>query len=462
MKKTVCIQGLGFVGSAMATAVAMAKNTNGSPMYDVIGVDLPNEMGMTRVDQINRGIFPFETSDEKLLEVFSEVHKAGNLMATVDESVYAKADIIVVDIQLDIPYLDDEPQLEFEGLKKAIGAIGKKVAKDTLIIVETTVPPGTCEKIIVPTLKSELNKRKMNADSVLVAHSYERVMPGKDYLDSIINYWRVFAGYTESAGDACEEFLATVVNVDNFPLTRLSNTTASETAKVMENTYRAVNIAFVDEWSKYAEKVGIDLYEVVDAIRMRPTHSNIRFPGLGVGGYCLTKDPTFTPAAGKQIFNIDNLDFPFSKMAVSVNHDMPLHSVLRLKELLGGSLKDKKILVCGVSYREDVGDTRYSPTETLVKSIQDGGAEVAAHDPFVSFWEELNQNVYREIPKLKGFDAVVFCVSHSVYKQQNIVSLLLEEKLAVLDTNNVLTGAQRESLRNGGILLESIGRGTRL
>lgn len=462
MKKTVCIQGLGFVGSAMATAVAMAKNTDGSPMYDVIGVDLPNEMGMTRVETINKGVFPFETSDEKLLKVFSEVHETGNLLATVDESVYAKADIIVVDIQLDIPYLDDEPQLEFEGLKKAIRAIGKKVAKDTLIIVETTVPPGTCEKIVVPTLMSELNKRKINEDSVLVAHSYERVMPGKDYLDSIINYWRVFAGHTESAGDACEEFLATVVNVDDFPLTRLSNTTASETAKVMENTYRAVNIAFVDEWSKYAEKVGIDLYEVVDAIRMRPTHSNIRFPGLGVGGYCLTKDPTFTPAAGKQIFNIDNLDFPFSKMAVRVNHDMPLHSALRLKELLGGSLKDKKILVCGVSYREDVGDTRYSPTEILVKSIQDEGAEVAAHDPFVSFWEELNQNVYRKMPNLKGFDAVVFCVSHSVYKQQNIVSLLLEEKLVVLDTNNVLTSAQRESLRNGGILLESIGRGTRL
>ena len=452
----ICIQGLGFVGSAMATAVAIAEDNRGKLIYDVVGVDLPNETGKKRVDAINKGEFPFTISDDRLLLALTKAHKNGNLRASTDQNEYIQADIIVVDVHLDIPYLDDEPQLLFTEFIEAIQAIGKKISSETLIIIETTVPPGTCEKIVIPTLRIELEKRHINPDSVHVAHSYERVMPGEKYLESIIDYWRVFAGYTKKAGDLCEEFLKNVVNIDKFPLTRLSSTIASETAKVMENTYRATNIAFIDEWTKYAETVGIDMFEVIDAIKVRPTHSNIMFPGLGVGGYCLTKDPTFTPAASKQLFK-KALDFPFSKMAVKINHEMPLHTIKRLISFLG-PLKGMRILVCGVSYREDVGDSRFSPSETLVRELTKNKANVFCHDPYLTYWDELDLALLKELPKPANYNAVIMAVAHKQYRELILSNWALGTEL-VLDASSIFNKEQRNLAREQGIRVESIGRG---
>jgi UDP-N-acetyl-D-glucosamine dehydrogenase len=455
--KKVCVQGLGFVGAAMSTAIALATNDNGELLYEVTGVDLPNEIGQNRINAINNGEFPFNTNDKNLSASLQQAFEQGNIKATIDSSVYSDVDIVVVDIQLDIPYLDDRPQLEFDGFKSAIRTLGRHIRPGTLILVETTVPPGTCEKIVVPVLHAELEKRGIDPESVYVAHSYERVMPGEDYFASITDYWRVFSGYTKDAGDICEEFLSTVVNVDEFPLTRLSSTVASETAKVMENTYRAINIAFIDEWTKYAESIGIDLFEVIDAIRKRPTHSNIRFPGLGVGGYCLTKDPTFAPAATEQLFD-KKLNFPFSRLAVRVNHDMPLHTVARLNSLLDAPLAGKRLLICGVSYRQDVGDTRYSPTETLVRELVAQKANVTCHDPYVTYWDELDINLPLQLPKSVGFDAVIFSVPHKQYCNMDLASWGSGVPL-ILDANCVFNSGQRESARNRGIRVESIGRG---
>ena len=452
----ICIQGLGFVGSAMATAVAIAEDNRGKLIYDVVGVDLPNETGKKRVDAINKGEFPFTISDDRLLLALTKAHKNGNLRASTDQNEYIQADIIVVDVHLDIPYLDDEPQLLFTEFIEAIQAIGKKISSETLIIIETTVPPGTCEKIVIPTLRIELEKRHIDPHSVHVAHSYERVMPGEKYLESIIDYWRVFAGYTKKAGDLCEEFLKNVVNIDKFPLTRLSSTIASETAKVMENTYRATNIAFIDEWTKYAETVGIDMFEVIDAIKVRPTHSNIMFPGLGVGGYCLTKDPTFTPAASKQLFK-KALDFPFSKMAVKINHEMPLHTIKRLISFLG-PLKGMRILVCGISYREDVGDSRFSPSETLVRELIKNKANVFCHDPYLTYWDELDLALLKELPKPANYNAVIMAVAHKQYRELILSNWALGTEL-VLDASSIFNKEQRNLAREQGIRVESIGRG---
>lgn len=455
----VCVQGLGFVGAAMSAAVAMARDEGGKPAFNVIGVDLANEFGEAKVDAINGGRFPAATSDTKLVDAVRQGHETGNLLATTDAEVFSAADIIVVDIHLDIPYLDDEPRLEMGPFSAALRSVAQRARPGALVVVETTVPPGTCEKVVVPVVTEELAKRGLDGDALLIAHSYERVMPGDEYLDSIINYWRVFAGHTRAAGDACETFLSQVINVADYPLTRLSSTTASETAKVMENTYRAVNIAFIQEWTRYAETVGIDLFEVVNAIRKRPTHQNIRQPGLGVGGYCLTKDPTFAPAAVSQLFGFDPLEFPFSAMAVRTNHDMPRHSVHRLRELLGEDLHGKRALMLGVSYREDVGDTRYSPSEILYRALSDAGMEVTAHDPYVDEWEEVRLQVGGAIPVATGYDAILFCVAHKAYRTLDISSWLDGGNPVLLDTNNVLDGARRDALRQAGVRVESIGRG---
>jgi nucleotide sugar dehydrogenase len=446
----------------MAVAVASARTQDGSFLYQVTGVDRDTPKGRERVEALYRGEFPFPTADPMLQETLTRAHETGNLSATTDESVFGVADVVVIDIALDIPFRDEHPQLQMTDLERAVRSIAQRIPEGALILVETTVPPGACEKVVMPILKDELQRRDLGEHAVHLAHSFERVMPGDAYLNSITHFWRVYAGATIEAADACEAFLSTIVETKHFPLTRLSSMTASETAKVMENTYRAANIAFIDEWTKYAETVGIDLFEVIDSIRLRPTHSNIRFPGLGVGGYCLTKDPAFAPTAARQLFGNKCLDFPFSRLAMQVNHAMPTHTVLRLKALLGGSCTGKSILVLGVSYRQDIGDTRYSPVETLARDLEAAGAWITGYDPFINHWPEMDRSLPSNLPEAKTFDAIVIAVPHREFLDLDLLEWLDRARPVVLDTANVITKDQRQRCRAAGVRIESVGRGNGL
>ena len=458
--QTVAIQGLGFVGCAMAVATANALDKKGRPLFNVMGVDLPTKAGRERVRLINAGRFPFETVDGKILDGAKRAAARGNLAATTDSRVFGKADVILISINMDLVYVKDTPQADFASFKKAIVSIGENVQEDALLIVETTVPPGTCEKIVRPVIAEQVKKRGLNPDTIHIAHSYERVMPGADYLDSIVNFWRVYAGTTAQAADRCEAFLSRIINCRQYPLTRLPSTTASETAKVLENSYRAMNIAFIEEWGRFAEAVGIDLYAVIDAIRRRPTHSNIRQPGFGVGGYCLTKDPLFARIAAREIFGLSGHTFPFSSQAVAVNQAMPLVSLGKIREYFRGSVEGKRILLMGISYRQDVGDTRYSPAETFYRQAVQEGALVTPHDPLVKYWDELRIPVRRRLPRPAGFDAVVFAVPHAAYRKIDFGRWLKTGgKPLVFDANNVLTVQQRRDITRRGNPLLSIGRG---
>jgi UDP-N-acetyl-D-glucosamine dehydrogenase len=443
----------------MAVAVASARSHEGVVLYHVTGVDQDTLQGRERAGALARGEFPFRTTDKSLSEALVQCHRHGNLVTTTDESIYASADVVVIDIPLDIPFQDDKPQLEMAEFEQAFRAVAKRIPAGGLILVETTVPPGTCEGVLRPVLIEELHLRGLEESAVHLAHSYERVMPGKNYLESITHFWRVYAGANPQAANVCEDFLSSIIDIESYPLTRLSSTTASETAKLMENTYRAANIAFIDEWTKYAEAVGIDMFEVIDAIRVRPTHSNIRFPGIGVGGYCLTKDPAFTPAAAHQLLDHQDLDFPFSRLTLQINQAMPLHTIARLTGLLGGSCLEKKILLLGVSYRQDVGDTRYSPVETLAHALLQAGAEVQAFDPFVTEWPEMDWQLPSQLPSPMSFDAVVFATPHRDFMELDLVSWLGDSRPIVLDTINVVAKSKRDRCRLSGIRIESIGRG---
>ena len=371
-------------------------------MYRVIGVDLPTKSGLDRIKAINSGEFPFLINDDLILSEMEKIKSNGNLSATFNEEAYQEADIIIVDIHLDIPYEKEVPLLDLVEFKNAISVLGQNVKPGAIIIVETTVPPGTCNKIVKPALSIELRKRNLDPDCIFLAHSYERVMPGQNYLNSIVNFWRVFAVDDVRSSKIVRDFFSSFINTYDFPLIELSSMLASETAKVLENTYRAANIAFIDEWTKYSEAVGIDLFEILDAIKVRPTHSNIRQPGLGVGGYCLTKDPAFVPAALNQIFKLPELDFPFSKLTIQTNNAMPLHTLKRLAGFFGGELCNKNVLVCGISYRQDIGDTRYSPSQKFVEGLIERRAHVDVHDPYVAYWQELKINVFLNCLKLRA------------------------------------------------------------
>ncbi|HMU82473.1 MAG TPA: nucleotide sugar dehydrogenase [Leptospiraceae bacterium] len=461
-RPVVCVQGLGFVGAAMSVAVSEAADPQGNPRFNVVGIDLPGPRGERVIRSLNEGKFPAETDDANLVAATSRAYRRGNLVATADAEAFRLASVVIVDINLDLgpTSADGEPFVDFSGLRAAIRTFATRISPDCLVLVETTVPPGTCAHVVAPEIRACFAERGLDPDSFLLAHSYERVMPGNQYLSSITNFWRVFAGYNEAAARKCEEFLLTVVNAEDFPMSRMDTITASETAKVLENSYRATNIAFIEEWGRFAESVGVDLFQVLDAIRMRPTHNNIRQPGFGVGGYCLTKDPLFARFSATTIFKRPELDFPFSRRAVAVNNQMPLVSVGRLTGMFGGDLRGRKVLLLGVSYRPDVGDTRYSASEIFARALVEAGASVVYHDPLVHDWPEMNAVVLQKLPPASGFDAIVLAVAHREYRDFDFASWIGENRPKILDTNNVLSRAQIESLVARQHEVKSIGRGS--
>ncbi|MFN3167558.1 MAG: nucleotide sugar dehydrogenase [Phycisphaeraceae bacterium] len=458
-RPVVCVQGLGHVGSAMAVAVANARNSDGTPAFNVVGVELDSELGRSKVADLNAGRMPFAFTDDKLSAALAFGHNTGNLLATTDQRAYALASVVLVDVPFDVADINGRPHLPWDHFKSALRTIGQHINPGTLVLVETTVPPGACEKVAAPLLAECFRGRGLAEDGFLLAHSYERVMPGPQYYESIVNFWRVFAGHTQRAGDAAQAFLERVIDTERYPMTRLQSTTASETAKVLENSYRATNIAFVEEWGRFAESVGIDLFEIINAIRVRPTHNNLRQPGFGVGGYCLTKDPLMAKLAGQELFGL-GLDFPFCTMAVKTNNAMPIVSLDYVDGALGG-LSGKRILLMGVSYRPGVGDTRYSPSELFVREAVQRGAEVDCHDSLIDHWRELDMALPGEIPAPRGYDAVVFAVGHAEYAQLDVQAWLNGATPLIFDGNCVLSAEQRRAARDAGCDVRSIGRGER-
>ena len=220
-KKVVVVQGLGFVGSVMGLVVANALTEE----YAVIGIDLPSVASYWKICSINEGVFPVLASDPKISEYYENSRKKKNYYATFDPYVYSRADVIVVDINLDVKKQPgsgkdaNEYSVDLTPFKKAIESIGNNCKPDVLVLVETTVPPGTSEKVVKPLLKECLAKRGLPVDELKVAHSYERVMPGPKYIDSIQNFYRVFAGTDEMSSVAVEKFLRTVIKTDEYPLT---------------------------------------------------------------------------------------------------------------------------------------------------------------------------------------------------------------------------------------------------
>jgi UDP-N-acetyl-D-glucosamine dehydrogenase len=454
-RKIVCVQGLGFVGAANAIAIASARDGAGNPLYTVIGVDLPTDSGSERAAALNQGAFPFATTDAALVAAAQSAWAAGNLVAVTDASVFGEADIIVVEIGLDIE--DKTPKVDLPPFRAAIGTVGDHMKPDAPILLESTVPPGTTERIVAPLFRERLAARSLPTHALKLAYCYERVMPGDGYLASIVDMWRVYAGMTVEAADAAEAFLSSFIGTGKRPLTRLDSIRAVETAKVLENTFRAVNIALIDEWEKFARRIDVDLFEVLKAIRVRPTHQNIRYPGLGVGGNCLSKDPMFGSTSAQDIFGFADFDFPLSTAAVAINSGMPKATVALLEEMFPDSLAGKRVLILGASYRDGVGDTRHSPSITLAGMLAEKRATVAFADPLVDV--AIGVPLHRDLPDARGFDAVIFAVGHKQYRAIDLAAWSGAQRPVVLDANGVLSRQQLQSLRDAGFKVAAIGRG---
>lgn len=447
----VLVQGLGFVGSVMSLVAANAINGD----YVVIGIEQDTENGRRIVESLNAGIFPVAADDPKIAAYFEAARRKGNFYATTDTSVYARADVIIIDINLDVSKTSDEKDglidydVNLADFTEAVKTIGKYCRKDALVLVETTVPPGTCRNIVAPLLKAGLEERGLPSNKIRVGHSYERVMPGPDYIDSIQNFYRVYSGIDEESADAVEAFLKTIIRTGEYPLTRLGNTNATEIAKVLENSYRAMNIAFMVEWSRMAEEAGVDLYEIVNAIRRRPTHSNLMFPGIGVGGYCLTKDPLLASWARTNLLG-GREGLAQSEAAVSINDQMPRYAFEFLQKRYPGSLAGVKLLLLGVSYRGDVGDTRFSPAEPFYRRLVSAEAVVSVHDPYINHWPETGLAPFAGLDEALNADPdiVVISTGHSLYRKQETMEKLLAHKpVWIYDTIGLFSPEQVAGLR---------------
>jgi len=468
-RKIVAVQGLGFVGCVMATVVADATDKDGNPYYFVHGHQRASKRSFWKVPVINSGVPPVASSDPEVPQIFHRtVVEKKNFRATSEESVYGLVDVVVVDIQLDAtkPSFGEAEKgyCDLLAFREGIRTLGQHIRPDCLVLVETTVPPGTCEKVVKPILEEEFTKRGIDiaANPPLVAHSYERVMPGAKYVASIRDFWRVFSGVNEKSIELCREFLSNCLNVEEYPLTQLDSTNASELAKTMENTYRAVNIALTLEWASFAEQIGVDIFKVREAIRKRKgTHDNLLRPSLGVGGYCLTKDPVLANWAMQTLFGLEG-SLEMAIRSVNINDTMPLHTIEIIKREFE-SLSNLKVAVLGVSYLENVGDTRHSPSKTLVEFLRKEFATALTHDPYVEAWPELDESkVESDLNAvLPGADVVIFAVGHDQYKglKPAEVVAMCGTKPLIVDCSNFLSDATIAEYKKLGCKVRGVGKG---
>ena len=319
------------------------------------------------------------------------------MTATFSEEALRLADVVVVDIQCD--YLKSSlgnvktGTVDMAALEKSFETIAANIEQDALVLIETTVAPGTTEQIAYPIMKKVFESRGIDSDPLL-AHSYERVMPGRNYVASVRDFWRVCSGINNGARDRVVAFLNSVLNTEKYPLAVMDRPIESETAKIIENSFRATLLAFMDEWSLFTERNGVDLKKVIEAIKIRPTHSNIMFPGPGIGGYCLPKDGGLGTWAYRHILGWEDDIFKITPQAIDINDTRALHVPQMVRDALrnmGEPIAAADILVLGASYREDVGDTRYSGSELVIRRLAEMGASIKIHDPYIEKWYEIEE-----------------------------------------------------------------------
>jgi len=493
-KEIVVVMGLGFVGAVMAAVVAdSVDKKTGEPNKFVIGMQRPSTRSFWKIPLFNRGVSPVSAEDPAVQELIERgVKERKTLTATFSYDVLKLADILVLDVQCD--FIKEElgnlhtGHAEISAIEESFKIIGNLIEPTCLVLIETTVPPGTTEYIAYPIIKMAFKKRGIEEEP-LIAHSFERVMPGREYVKSIRNFWRVCSGINKESERRVVGFLSDVLDVDSYPLTVLERPIESETCKIVENSYRATLLAFLNEWSLFAETNGIDLIKVINAIKVRPTHSNIIFPGPGIGGYCLPKDGGLGLWAYRHLLGFETDIFRITPEAININDTRALHAAQLVRDALrnmGKIVAAAQIAVLGASYREDVGDTRYSGSELVVRKLSEMGAEIKVHDPYVEHWWEFeSQDTYPAVGEsrsrffrnqehlkdlricpdladaMEGSDAVVLAVRHKDYLElePDAIVGMAGEPLAVVDCFGILDDKKIERFFELGCEVKGLGRG---
>jgi nucleotide sugar dehydrogenase len=477
----------------MAAVVADSVDKEGRPGKFVIGMQRPSPRSFWKIPLMNRGVSPMKAEDPEVAEIITRcVVAKKTLTASFTYDALKLADVVVVDVQCD--YIKESLNdistgyVQMEDLERALEIIGDLIPAHALTLIETTVPPGTTEQVAYPLIRKAFAKRGVRAEPIL-AHSYERVMPGADYVRSIRNFWRVCSGINQESRERVVKFLTEVIDTANFPLTVLDRPIESETAKIVENSYRAVILGFLNEWSLFSERNGIDLMKVIGAIKVRPTHSNMIFPGPGIGGYCLPKDGGLGVWAYKHLMGFEDDLFKITPLAININDTRALHVPELTRDALrnmGRYIAASKVALLGASYREDIGDTRYSGSEVVVRRLTEMGADVCVYDPYIDHWWEFEaqdsypapgkgrSRFFRSQRKLtdlnisksleeavQGADAVILAVRHKQFMNldPDEVFAKVGAPCAIIDCFGILDDERIKRYFELGCEVKGLGRG---
>jgi UDP-N-acetyl-D-glucosamine dehydrogenase len=356
--KTLAIIGQGYVGLPLAMSAVDAG-------WTVLGIDTQE----SKVSQINSGSSPVEDiSDEQLHSAITK----GAYRATIDFSVVSQATVVTICVPTP---LDEKREPDLTYLRSAATGIAPFVSNETLVVSESTSYPGTLRDIIIPIvneMKHETTK------CVYFASAPERVNPGDSNWNQK-NTPRLVGGIDERSQERALEFYNSICDV----VVSVSSPEVAEAAKLLENTFRLVNIALINEFTQICSDSGISVHQVIDAAASKPYGFMPFRPGVGVGGHCIPVDPLYLTWWARKIGTKATL----IEFADVLNHDMPIYVAERALKLVAKVITKPRVLVLGVAYKRGVGDVRETPVSELKSYLIEQGAEVAWHDPFVKDWE---------------------------------------------------------------------------
>lgn len=448
MKKIVVI-GMGYVG---IPAAALFADVEG---FNVVGIQRRSQRSGWKIDQLNKGENPIGGDEPGLSELIAKVVEKGSFRVTEDYSECKDADAILIDVQTPT---DDTGVPHYESLKDVSKQVGNYMRKGALVVIESTVAPGTTTNIVKPILEAE-SGLVAGRDFSLV-FSYERVMVGR-LINNIVHLPRIVGGIDQESTRRGVDLYKHIVKEAIHPTDSLT----AELAKVVENTYRDVNIAFANEVALICESLGVDAFKIRELVNTLPNDpanpaSNpvrtMHFPGAGVGGHCLPKDPWLLKY-GVDTYGKFKVEPNVIVKSRELNLRMPTHMAELVEEGLmeaGQNLKDAKIAILGVAFLENSDDTRNTPSKPLYELLLKKGARPILHDPHVrefeiSFIENLNAAI-------EGADAIALVTKHKEYLNFNLESLKNQMRTPVLvDGRNVY---DKEACEKAGFIYKGVGK----
>jgi UDP-N-acetyl-D-glucosamine dehydrogenase len=373
----ITVVGQGYVGLPLAIAASNAG-------YFVYGLD-------NNKDKIALLVNGKSIIEDLTDEVVKKRIDSKSYIPTTNQEVISKSQVVLICVPTPLSP-DHKPDLE--DLISATISVGKNLKVGSLVIVESTIEPGTCRNVLLPILVKESGLKENEFE---LAYSPERIDPTNKRW-SISNTPKLVAGLTESAARGAENFYGKFI----ISITKCSSIEIAETAKLLENSFRLVNISFVNELAIFCRKIGIDISEVIAAASTKPYGFMPFYPSIGVGGHCIPVDPMYLANAAKSI----GVPTRFIDLADRINQEMPGYFVERAEEKIG-ELKGKRVLVIGVSYKQNVADVRETPVEALILGLKNKGVEVFWHDDLVKEW-----NGEKSVALSNKYDLAILATPH--------------------------------------------------